>query len=451
MSGARDIEAPTRVPAQATPTTAARVGARPIRRPGGAAVIQAKLVVGDAEDVHEREADRVADEVMRVLDTSSPVRVADAATANGGKIQSNPYGSGRSIDAGGGPLARSVQRKTAPVAESLLADDSGTIRRAGLWDWLWGGAPDTVKKGGEIMDTGSAGLETLDETHKAVKGLTESGLVGEGMLKNGGDYAGITGGLIGGGKDLIEGGSQIKEEGVGVRSGLKVVGGTAGVVGAGNKALGVFGGEQAEELIKKTVGIGGEQVAGWLDFISGGTKALSGAYLTGTSQLQYNKVKAVHGRTRIPEVKTAAAGLMEIINENWYLGMWDVGMGSMDMAASYSVPGYVAVSKATSLTSKLAGGDILWSALSWASGGKVRTNDQIEQQIKTKIDQLSSAATDLATKALRGTGSADLTVLHAVATEVAPDYAEKLSNAVKTLPRKEFHQAKQALKGTVWN
>ena len=156
-------------------------------------------------------------------------------------------------------------------------------------------------------------------------------------------------------------------------------------------------------------------------------------------------------RELVESVRQSGDALMEIINENWYLGMWDVGMGSMDMAASYSVPGYVAVSKATSLASKLAGGDILWSALSWASGGKVRTNDQIEEQITTTIEQLSSAATDLATKALRGTGSADLTVLHAVAGEVAPDYAEKLSNAVKTLPRKEFHHAKQALKGTVWN
>ena len=67
--------------------------------------------------------------------------------------------------------------------------------------------------------------------------------------------------------------------------GLKMAGGTSGVLGVVTQAVRVYGGDPGEVLIDKTVGVGGEQVSDWLEFVSGGTRFLSGAYLPGKSQL----------------------------------------------------------------------------------------------------------------------------------------------------------------------
>jgi hypothetical protein len=394
-------------------------------------------------DAGSADLKRSVEESASVEDRAEPPIRAEHL---GGRIQTNPYGGGRSVDSA--RLEPRIQRK--PLAEPVrpqISEAPGTIRRLGIWDWIWGG----TKTVGEVADTGSATAEAVDETHKVASGLSEGALLTEGAMKTGSDSLGAVGGLIGGTKDVAEGVSTMTEEGVGVRSGLKVAGGTAGLLGAVNKGASVIAGDQADELIKKTIGMGGEAIAGWLDFISGGTKALSGAYLTGTSQLQYNKVKAIQTKSRVAEVKTAAGTLMEIINESWWLGMWDVGLGTMDIAASYSIPGYTAAAKVTSAASKMMGGDLLWGALSWFTGGKVRTNDQVDEEIEVKVANLSSTATALAMSALRSGDSASLKQLYLVAKDVAPEFAEKLSNAVKGLPRKEFHSAKQALKGVVWS
>jgi hypothetical protein len=84
------------------------------------------------------------------------------------------------------------------------------------------------------------------------------------------------------------------------------------------------------------------------------------------------------------------------------------------------------------------------------SGGRIRTNDDVEEQIAEKEEELGKLATKLATMSLRHNESANLKKLYAVAEEATPEFAKKLQNAVRSLPNKEFRQKKQALKGTIW-
>src|SRR5262249_55534896 len=158
----------------------------------------------------------------------------------------------------------------------------------------------------------------------------------------------------------------------------------------------------------------------------------------GTAQLQYNKVKAVQTATKVTEVRDAATKMMEIINERWWAGMWETGLGAMDIAATTTFPGYTALAKGTGALSQALGGDLLWGAISWISGGRIRTNDDVEEQIEEKEAELSKMATPLATMALRKNESTNLTKLYDVATAAMPEFATKLSNVVRSLPNKEF-------------
>jgi hypothetical protein len=385
---------------------------------------QRKLAVGAVDDPLEREADRVAEHVAQAIQ-----RMTSGASVTG---VVTPAGT------------KKIRRSS--VLPQRSDDASGTvIRRAGWLDGLWGG----TKKVGEGIDTGSATMEAVDETLKVGKGLSESVLLTEGS-KTGSDALGAVGGLIGGSEDIGEGASSMRKDGLGIGSAMKVVGGASGVLGGVNKGLGAVGVDGPEQIIKATIFMSGEEIGAWLDFVSGGTKVVGGVNLTGTSQLQYNRARSIERKSTVPEVKAAATALMEIINEKWWAGMWDTGLGAMDIAASYSIPGYTAAAKVAGAASKMGGGDLLWSALNWLSGGKVRTNDVIEEEVEEKQRDLISTVDDLAVEALRGDDNNQLVLLYELAKEVAPDFAQALSRAVKQLPREEFLEKKRLLKGKIW-
>jgi hypothetical protein len=398
--------------------------------------------------------------MQRLGDDRSPLSPTDGALLQrtvGNQATGILLGKKNSAESIQNASVRSFEAITRRIEEQdgLIARKTDDTIQRDIWDYLpsWG----STTTSGEALDTTSASLEAADEAQKVAKGLEASSLLAEGSkLKVGSDAVGSVGGAISGAKDMGE----AYEEGVGVQSGLKMVGGAGGLAGGVVKGADAFGGEQAKQLLEKVAEGGGETIGGWLDFISGGTKAMSGVYLTGKSQLHYNWVKAISSGSPVQHVKDAADQLMGIINEKWWSGMWDTGIGALDMTATYAFPAYKwgsSAAKITGATSKLVGGDIIWKTISYASGGRIRSNDDIDDQIGAKMDTLKSGAMTLANAALLENDLDNLKNLYYSAKEFAPEYAEALSSAVKmgrvnglAVSATEMRRRKQTLKGTIW-
>lgn len=419
----------------------------------GQLIIQRKMTIGSVSNKYEQEADAIAKQVIGKLNPSATSTESIGTVQRQqeeGELQMKPLPAISFQQRQTNTLNRSHSTLAAATGQDIFFRQSENISRSpdhriqrGLLDYLpsWGTT-------GETTDTTSASLEAIDA------GLGTGNLLAEGSnLTAGSAMSGSLGGAMSGTKDIVE----AAKEGVGVESGLKAVGGVSGLAGGVVKGADAFGGDQAKALLETVAAGGGETIGGWLDYLSGGTKAISGTYLTGKSQIHYNRVKEIVAASSVPKIQGAAQKLMEIINEKWWLGLWGVGIGALEMAATITNPALATAAKTTGAVTKVVGGDIIWKTISWASSGRIRSNDDIDSVIEAHVGTLTGDAPDLAKKALIANDTDNLKNLYLSAKEFAPEFAEALASAIKNAPvrnqsvnENELRRRKRSLKNIVW-
>ncbi|MHB8627960.1 MAG: hypothetical protein ACYDEO_17355 [Aggregatilineales bacterium] len=276
-----------------------------------------------------------------------------------------------------------------------------------------GGQGGPQSPSGSYTQSGVSGLDLLANTMSAPSTLLD-------MAKPVAEGLGAVAGLGSGALDMMDPQKDKLERGLGGAGALT----SAVQIGSQLGALGATAGEVA----------GGSIMPG-LDVVSGGYKAGKSLWDASTVKAAQTKAKALgvsaasDGKA---EIKSATDTLDKIAGYRLTLNKWDTGTGAVTLAG-----GGMALGGATTLNpvlagagtvvgaaGKMAGSDLLWKGLQWASGSRVWSNDKYNEEIKKLEDQLVAKIDSIIET--RNSKIAQLGDLYQAAKDIAPTFAEGL-------------------------